>query len=59
MCSTAQMPVQLPLIHVVESDDLRLAEQPDLVWFGLIRDLDWKQFLAIAAEYYEALFQFN
>ena len=59
MFSTAQMPVQLPLLHIVESDDLRLAEQPELVWFDLLRHLDWKQFRHIAAEYYEALFYFN
>ena len=53
------VPSQLPLIHVVESDDLYLAKQSDVLWFDLLRNLDWKQFLPVAIEYYEALWRFN
>mgnify|MGYP001567080682 FL=1 len=50
---------QFPLIHVVESDDIHLAAQSELVWFDVIRDLDWQPFQPIAVEYYEALWRFN
>ena len=59
MLSTAETPVQLPLIHIVESDDLHLSEESDIVWFKLLQQLDWKQFRPIAIEYYEALWRFN
>jgi hypothetical protein len=49
----------LPLIHLIESDDVHLAAQSDLVWFDVLRHLDWKHFLPIAVEYYEALWRFN
>jgi hypothetical protein len=57
---TAAFPyVQIPLIHVVESDDLHLERQEDILWFAVLRDLDWRAFQPIAARYYEALWQFN
>ena len=59
MILSTKPPAQLPLIHVVESDDIHLAAQCDLVWFDLIRNLDWKQLRPIAVEYYEALWRFN
>ena len=59
MPSAAKAPSQIPLIHVVESDDVHLAKQSDLVWFDVLRALDWKRFLPIAVEYYEALWLFN
>jgi hypothetical protein len=59
MPSSIEDAVQFALIHVVESDDVHLAEQSDLVWFDVLRHLDWKHFLPIAVEYYEALWRFN
>jgi len=59
MLSAAEPPVQIPLIHVVESDDIHLAKQSDLVWFDVLRALDWKRVVPIAVEYYEALWLFN
>jgi len=53
------MEVQIPLIHVVESDDLYLEAQEDVFWFDLLRDLDWPSLRPVAARYYEALWQFN
>lgn len=50
---------QVPLIHVVESDDLALADQPDILWFGVLRSLDYRQFRSTAARYYEYLYTFN
>lgn len=52
-------PAQPILIHVVESDDVHLAKQSDLVWFDVLRNLDWKGFVPIAVGYYEALWLFN
>jgi hypothetical protein len=50
---------QIPLIHIVESDDLFLADQPDVLWFDVLRSLDYHQFQATAARYYERLYTFN
>jgi hypothetical protein len=50
---------QIPLIHIVESDDLYLADQPDVLWFDVLRSLDYHQFQATAARYYECLYTFN
>jgi hypothetical protein len=50
---------QIPLIHFVESDDLFLADQPDVLWFDVLRSLDYHQFQATAAHYYEHLYTFN
>jgi hypothetical protein len=51
--------VQIPLIHFVESDDLHLEAREDVLWFDLLRDLDWLSLRPVAARYYEALLQFN
>jgi len=50
--------VQVPLIHVVESDD-RFLDETDVAWFRLLRDLDWRLLQSVAAQYYELLWQFN
>ena len=59
MVAILETPYQIPLIHVVESDDLYLAEQADVLWFTTLRDLDWRVFVDVAAQYYEALWAFN
>jgi len=53
------MEVQIPLIHIVESDDLYLEAREDVLWFDLLRDLDWVSLRPLAACYYDALWQFN
>lgn len=50
---------QVPLIWIVESDDMYLKDQADVLWFELLRDLDWRSLRPVAARYYEALWQFN
>jgi hypothetical protein len=50
---------QLPLIEFVESDDLFLQDEPDALWFDVLRKLDYRQFQPTAARYYEQLWQFN
>jgi len=49
---------QLPLLQIVESDDHFLAEW-DIVWFRVLRDLDWRPLVSVAVQYYEALWHFN
>ena len=49
----------IPLIEFVESDDLYLQQQEDVLWFSVLRDFDWRSFRPLAARYYEALWQFN
>jgi hypothetical protein len=57
---TAELPaVQMPLIHIVESDDLHLERQEDILWFHLLRNFPWRSLRPTAARYYEALWQFN
>jgi hypothetical protein len=57
---TAELPAfQIPLIHIVESDDLHLERQEDILWFNLLRNFPWHPLRSIAARYYEALWQFN
>ncbi len=50
---------QVPLIHCVESDDLFLHDQVDVVWFDVLNSLDYHAFQTTAAHYYEQLFTFN
>lgn len=59
MLLSGDMEVQIPLIHIVESDDLYLEAQEDVFWFDLLRNLDWLSVRVVAARYYEALWQFN
>ncbi len=59
MIATPLNSLQPLLIHIVESDDLYLERQEDLLWFRLLKNLDWSLFREIAARYYEGLWQFN
>jgi hypothetical protein len=59
MVALVPAPGQLPLIQFVESDDLYLQEQPDVLWFDVLPNLDYCRFQQTAAHYYERLWQFN
>ena len=59
MVATIASPRQLPLIEFVESDDLFLHDQVDVVWFDVLNKIDYRAFQATAAHYYEQLFTFN
>ncbi len=50
---------QVPLIQFVESDDLFLHDQVDVIWFDVLSTLDYHAIQATAAHYYEQLFTFN
>jgi hypothetical protein len=60
MLSVSSSPAlgQIPLIQIVESDDCFL-DEADILWFRLLRDLDWQPLVPVAVQYYEALWQFN
>lgn len=49
----------IPLIHVVDEDDLVLSESADAVWFTILSNFPWSDYVGFAADYYDALYQFN
>ena len=49
MVATVSSPRQLPLIEFVESDDLFLHDQVDVVWFDVLKTLDYHAFQTTAA----------
>lgn len=50
---------QIPLIHVVDEDDLLLINTEDAHWYKILHNLPWQDYRQIAASYYDALYQFN
>jgi hypothetical protein len=50
---------QPPLIHFSDLDDAYLAGFEDATWFHLLRMLRWRDFVDLAVQYYEALWDFN
>lgn len=50
---------QLPLFHIVDEDELILLNSPDAEWYKILLHLPWHDYRPIAAEYYDALYQFN
>ena len=59
MVAFVPAPGQLPLIEFVESDDLYLQDQPDVLWADVLPNLDYRRFQPTAAHYYECLWRFN
>jgi hypothetical protein len=57
--TTGTAPQQLPLLHIVESDDIYLAEHAEVTWFHVLRELDWRGWVDVAAQYYETLYRLN
>ena len=47
------------LFHVVESDDVLLADRADILWFEILRTLDWRPLANLAARYYVGLSRLN
>lgn len=50
---------QIPLIQIVHEDDLILLSSPDAEWFRILNFLPWKDYRETAAQYYDALYDFN
>ena len=55
------MPIAMhtPLFTFVETDDIALANQKEIIWFHLLREFDWYPYQLLAAKYYDALFRRN
>ena len=50
---------QIPLIHEVHSDDEHLLETIDGEWFEILLYFPWEDYRSFAADYYNALYDFN
>ena len=50
---------QIPLIFTVDRDDEILMNSPDAEWYRILKFLEWKNYRVHAADYYDALFDFN
>ncbi len=50
---------QIPLIHVVHDDDEQLLNTIDGEWFEILYRFPWPSYRSVAADYYNALYDFN
>ena len=50
---------QIPLIHEVQSDDKQLLNTLDGEWFEILYHFRWEDYREPAADYYNALYDFN
>lgn len=50
---------QIPLIHVVNEDDQILLTSPGGDWFRILNFFPWQDYRDLAAQYYDALYDFN
>ena len=50
---------QIPLIHEVHSDDERLLNTLEGEWFEMLYAFRWQEYRSFAAQYYNALYDFN
>ena len=50
---------QIPLIHEVHSDDAHLLNTIDGEWFDILYQFPWQAYRQVAADYYNALYDFN
>ncbi len=50
---------QIPLIHEVHSDDAHLRNTIDGEWFDILYQFPWQAYRQVAADYYNALYDFN
>jgi len=50
---------QILFFHIVHADEAELLKNKDVDWFKSLYYLDWKNYRALGAKYYDALYQFN
>ena len=50
---------QIPLVAIIDKDDEILLNSPDAQWYKILAGLPWKNYQSIAADYYDALYDFN
>jgi hypothetical protein len=51
--------LQIPLIHVVHDDEEHLLNTIDGEWYEILYHFPWKAYRSVAADYYNALYDFN
>ena len=51
--------IQPLLIEVRESDDIWLQKQENILWFHLLKKMQWEPLVPLAGQYYQALYDFN
>jgi hypothetical protein len=59
MLSDATKLFQPLLIEVQESDDIWLRSQEDILWFHVVKSMPVEPLTKLAAQYYQALYEFN
>ena len=50
---------QIPLIQIVDEDDIILLNSPDAEWFKILYYFPWQEYRTYGAEYYDALYEFK
>jgi len=50
---------QIPLIHFVNEDYLKLLNSTEADWFRVLHNFDWQEYRSYGAMYYDALYEFN
>ncbi len=51
--------IQIPLFFMQHEDDKILLNAPDAEWFRILYYLNWSDYQAVGAEYYDKLYEFN
>ncbi|MCP4988397.1 MAG: hypothetical protein GY928_20805 [Colwellia sp.] len=50
---------QIQLFNISHEDDRDLLNNPDAEWFKILKEFPWQSYVSHAAEYYNALYEFN
>ncbi len=50
---------QIPLIAIIDKDDEILLNTPEAEWYNILYSLPWRYYQLFAADYYNALYDFN
>lgn len=50
---------QIPLIHLIDEDDIVLLNSPDADWYRVLYYFPWEDYREYGASYYDALYEFN
>ena len=50
---------QMPLVTIVDKDDEILLNTPEAEWYRILYSLPWREYQPFAADYYNALYDFN
>jgi hypothetical protein len=50
---------QIPLVVIIDKDDEILLNTPEAEWYSILHYFPWRDYQPIAADYYNALYDFN